>query len=140
MLTFTPSSRPPLQFLNILSVFIKKNIIEDTQEMPQQRSTTFPKHQKNFPKHQKNFPKRQKNFPKHQKNFPKRQKNFPKHQKEETNTDRTNDTYESTDEQIRKNCNRGTALERSVGKPVSSKPVDWLQSQVTMFFPYNPVW
>ena len=34
---------------------------------------------------------------------------------EETNNDKTNVTYETTDAQT-KNCNRGTALERSLGK------------------------
>ena len=44
---------------------------------------------------------------------------FPRHQKMErlgTNKDNTNATYEATDAQIKKNCNRITALERSVGK------------------------
>ena len=44
-----------------------------------------------------------------------------RHKKKErwrTNKDKTNTTYETTDAQTKKNCNRGTALGRSVGKLV----------------------
>ena len=44
---------------------------------------------------------------------------LPRHQMKErweTNNDKTNATYETTDAQTKKNCNRGTALEQSVEK------------------------
>ena len=50
--------------------------------------------------------------------MPQLEANLPRHAKKErgTNKNRTNSSYETGDAQTKKNCNRGTALERSVGK------------------------
>ena len=70
-----------------------------------------------------------------------RQTALPRHQKKErwgTNKDNTNTTYETTDTQTKKNCDRRTVLEWSVGKTAGeTSPLVLMQFLMQIHFMVN---